>query len=78
MASQIHDGMERLFDPDKVYSASWTVTSTYGSGDCGEVQHELNYPHFILLHFEGSEASWNFFLSRRQDPNESHGRQGVL
>ena len=53
-------------------------SSTYGSGDCGEVQHELNYPHFILLHFEGSEASWNFFLSRRQDPSESHGRQGVL
>ena len=75
VASQMLDGMECLFDPDKKHFAAWISIHDI---DCrwSSEKTEASPLYYAALCGIGSLVE-HFLIRRQQDPNESYGRQGT-
>ena len=81
VASQIQEGMERLFDPDRKHFTKWI--SIHDIDNDGEprsrdpsTQTKSCPLYYATLCGIGSLVE-HLVIKRRQDPNKSHGRQGT-
>ena len=75
VASQIQDGMERLFDPDRKHFAVWV--SLHDIEDNSRVYRSPNPPEPSPLYYAtlcGFASLVKYLITTcRQDPNKSHG-----
>jgi hypothetical protein len=79
VASEIQDGMARLFDPDRTHIETWPSIRDidcpwYWGRSTRTKASPLYYAALLVL-----EASWSTYLliTRRQDPNKGHCNQGT-
>jgi hypothetical protein len=79
VASQIQEGMERLFDPDKKHFAIWI--SKHDTDGCLSLERSTRTKtsplYYAALCSIGSLVE-HLVIAHRQDPNQGHGCQGTL
>jgi hypothetical protein len=72
VATQIQDGMERLFDPDREHFATWVSVHDID----GPWSHKASRLYYATLCGIGSLVG-HLVITRQQDPNRSHGNKGT-
>jgi hypothetical protein len=76
VASQIQDGIERLFDPDREHFATWTSTHDIDTDRGFPSGNKASPLYYAALCGIGSIVE-HLIIMRRQDPNQSQGSLGT-
>ena len=81
VASQIQDGMKRLFDPDKKHFAMWISIHDIDDPRSRRPSRTKAEASLLLLYYAalcgiGSLVE-HLIITRQYDPNESHGNRGT-
>ena len=76
VASQIQDGMERLFDPDRIHFTTWI--SMYDIDSLWARRHPTRASPLYYAALCGiGRLVEHLLTTRQQNPNESYGNQGT-